>query len=165
MIPILKCLKCRCFNQEKMLHTRKIFKKANFKLARECDIISIMDQVRKSKSFLRNHLSHEQRILQKFDCRNVIDASSSSGADSGERPSDVDEIMVHNLSHKSGLVAMFTLGKLDKILKPYTEVEKLPEFDLKLFKSFFSKDANMTDDMKNVFEFKSKTDKMLLHVY
>lgn len=60
---------------------------------------------------------------------------------------------------------MFTLGKLDKILKPYTEVEKLPEFDLKLFKSFFSKDANMTDDMKNVFEFKSKTDKMLLHVY
>jgi hypothetical protein len=55
--------------------------------------------------------------------------------------------MVKNLSHKSGLVAMFTVGKLNKILKPYTEVKKLPEFDFKLFKSFFAKDVNLTKDL------------------
>ena len=118
LAPILKCFRCRCFNLDKMLNTRRIFKKANKKIGRECDLLSIMEQVRRSKSFLRNYMSHEQKILHKFDCSNVIDASSSSGTESG--PSDVDEIMVHNLSHESGLVAMFTVGKLSKLLKPYT---------------------------------------------
>jgi hypothetical protein len=106
-----------------------------------------MEQIRRSKSFLSNYMSHEQKILHKFDCSNVIDASSATGSESESGPSDVDEIMVQNLSHKSGLVAMFTVGKLNKILKPYTAIKKLPEFDLKLFKSFFAKDVNLTQDL------------------
>jgi hypothetical protein len=78
----------------------------------------------------------------------VINYTSSSGTES--EPSDVDEIMVQNLSHENGLVATFTVGKLSKILKPYTQVKKLPEFDLKLFKSFFAKDVSITDDLTNV---------------
>ena len=53
---------------------------------------------------------------------------------------------------------MFTLGKLQKILKPYTTVEKLPEFDLKLFKSLFNKDFLMKDDMKKMISFKKTAD-------
>jgi hypothetical protein len=32
LTPILKCLRCRCFNLEKMLHNRRIFEKANLKI-------------------------------------------------------------------------------------------------------------------------------------
>jgi len=74
----------------------------------------------------------------------VINYTSSSGTDA--EPSDVDEIMVQNLSHENGLVSTFTVGKLTKILQPYSEVKKLSEFDLKLFKSFFAKDVSVTDD-------------------
>ena len=84
------------------------------KIGKECDLLSMMNQARRSKNFLKNYLTHEQKILQKFDCTNLINGSSSSGTD--DKPSDIDQVMVNNLSSKSGLVAMFTVAKLRKIL-------------------------------------------------
>ena len=47
-----------------------------------------MNQVRRSKSFLKAYMSHEQKILHKFGGGNVLDGGSSSGTDSA--PSDID---------------------------------------------------------------------------
>ena len=58
------------------------------KIGKECDLLSIMNQARRYKNFLKNYLTHEQKILQKFDSINLINASSSSGTD--EIPSDID---------------------------------------------------------------------------
>jgi hypothetical protein len=49
--PVLKFLRCRCFNYEHMIRVKKIFEKAKGRLDDECDIIDVMDQVRKSKNF------------------------------------------------------------------------------------------------------------------
>ena len=49
MAPVFKCLRCRCFNH--MIQVNKIFEKAVGRLDDECDIIDVMDQVRKSKNF------------------------------------------------------------------------------------------------------------------
>lgn len=49
--PILKILRCKFFNYQGMIHVKKIFEKARDRLDRDCDIIEIMDQVRKSKNF------------------------------------------------------------------------------------------------------------------
>jgi hypothetical protein len=49
--PVLRCLRCRCFNYDHIIHVKKIFDKAKGRLDDECDIIDVMDQVRKSKNF------------------------------------------------------------------------------------------------------------------
>ncbi len=49
--PILKCLRCRFFDYDHMIHMTKIFAKAKSRLDQDCNIIEIMDQVRKSKNF------------------------------------------------------------------------------------------------------------------
>jgi len=41
------------------------------------------------------------------------------------------------LNSSNGLVVIFTIAKLIKILKPYTENGKLDDFDLNLFKRFY----------------------------
>jgi hypothetical protein len=71
-----------------MMQRRKIFKKGIMKIGKECDLLSMMNQARRSKNFLKNYLTHEQKILQKFDCTNLINGSSSSGTD--DKPSDID---------------------------------------------------------------------------
>lgn len=59
---------------------------------------------------------------------------------------------------------MFTLGKLQKILQPYTTVGKLAEFDLKLFKSFFNKDFNLKHGMTEMISFKKTAEEELLAI-
>ncbi len=124
-----------------MIEVNKIFEKAVGRLDNECDIIDVMEQVRKSKNFLRNHLRREQKILLKFDYSNVIDANSESEDDSAEEEEvlDQDEIISKNLNSTNGLVAMWQIGNLVKIFKPY-EGKKLEYFDANLFKSFFPVD-------------------------
>jgi hypothetical protein len=48
----------------------------------------MMNQARRTKNFLKNYLTHEQKILLKFACGNLINASSSSGTT--DNPSDID---------------------------------------------------------------------------
>ena len=83
---------------------------------KECDIICIMEQVRKSKNFLKNYLTREQKILLKYDHSNIIDGEKEDDTDF----EDIDDTIANNLQSTNALVAMFTLVKLSKILDPYT---------------------------------------------
>jgi hypothetical protein len=84
--------------------------------------------------------------MLKFDAGNLISASDSEavccagGGDSGEESFDVDDRIISDLSHKNGLVSMFTIAKLTDILEPFTK-KKLSDFELNLFKSFYQRDA------------------------
>ncbi len=49
--PILKFFHCRFFNYEGMIRVSKVFHAAKERLETDCDIIEVMDQVRKSKNF------------------------------------------------------------------------------------------------------------------
>ena len=111
LAPVLKCLR-RCRSSwyfENMIEVNQIFEKAVGRLDNECDIIDVMEQVRKSKNFMRNHLRREQKILLKFDYSNVIDVNSESEEGSAEEEEvlDQDEIISKNLNSNNGLVAMW----------------------------------------------------------
>ncbi len=43
MFNVLKFLRCRCLNLEKIHHVNKIFERAKIRLDRDCDIIEVMD--------------------------------------------------------------------------------------------------------------------------
>ena len=132
-----------------MIEVNKIFEKAVGRLDNECDIIDVMEQVRKSKNFMRNHLRREQKILLKFDSSNVIDANSESEEGSAEEEEVLDqaEIISKNLNSTNGLVAMWQIGNLLKIFKPL-EGKKLEYFDANLFKSFFLVDDDLESETR-----------------
>jgi len=91
---------------------------------------------------MKNFLTQQQKILMKFDSANLINGSSESEVKSDI---DIDQVMVNKLnspSQRSGLVALFTTMKLRDILETYTKQNPIPDFDLRLLKAYFDKDAN-----------------------
>lgn len=133
---MLKCLRCKLFDYDKMIHNRAVYLKAQRKMDKDCDLIDIMEQVRGSKNFLRNFLTREQKILLKYDVSNIIDGEHAESDE--EEILDFDDIIANNLQSDNGLVAMFTLVKLGRILNPYTQNGKLNYFDKNLFVSFYT---------------------------
>lgn len=135
--PILKFLRCRFFDYDHMIHMKKIFEKATSRVNEDCDIIEVMDQVRKSKNFQRSFLNRQQKILLKFDHSNIIDGNSEREV-SGKEDSDHDDVIAANLNSPNGLVVIFTISKLLTILKPYIGLKELSHFDKNLLHSFYT---------------------------
>ena len=84
--------------------------------------------------------------MLKLDANNIIAISDSEDCcgGSGEESYDLDDRIISNLNHKNGLCSMFTLAKLTNVLDPFTK-RKLTEFELNLFKNFYSKDIDDND--------------------
>jgi len=77
--------------------------------------------------------------LLKFDHSNVIGIEGASQTEGSDKEVfDIDDLIAKNLSSSKGLVVMFTIAKLLKILKPYIEENQLSHFDKNLFNSFYS---------------------------
>jgi len=67
-----KFLRCKSSSIDHMNHINDMFEKAKGRMENDCDIIEVMDQIRRSKNFQRNFLSRRQKILLKFDKSNII---------------------------------------------------------------------------------------------
>lgn len=89
-------------------------------MEKENDVIDIMLNVRKAKSFLNNFMTRQQKFLSRFNATNVI-GSSESQDNEEEVPSDFDDTIAENLQSHNGFTAILTLAKIAKILHPYTE--------------------------------------------
>ena len=120
-----------------------LFEKAQDKYMQDLDIMSITSAIRKSTVFMKNFLSREQNMLLKFDSNNVIELSDEGNNgmcqfdDLKNNPGeDQDDRLINLLQHKNGLVAMFTLSKLSKILGKF-EKKQLTQFEINMAKSFF----------------------------
>ena len=48
---IFKLMKCKLFDYDLMIHNKKVFKKASATIDKDCDIIDVMNCVRKTKNF------------------------------------------------------------------------------------------------------------------
>ena len=109
--------------------------------------------MRKSKNFLRNFLSREQRIMLKFDRTNVIEVNSSEEDEGVEDRdlSDIDDDITTGLQSNNGLVAVFNLARLLKVLTPFAKQRKLSKFDLNLFYSFYSNEVKeQPEELKSI---------------
>jgi len=99
------------------MHSRKVFNKGCIRIGKDCDLIDMMVQTRRIKNFLKNYLTHPQKILMKFDEANVLNGSSSSGTD--YESSDLDQKLVNNMNTttpRAALVAFFSSIKIRDIL-------------------------------------------------
>jgi len=76
-----KFLRCRLSHFKQLIHENKLFERAKEQLEKECDIVEIMDQIRKSKNYLKCYLSRKQKFLLAFNDSNVIRAEGSESSD------------------------------------------------------------------------------------
>jgi len=117
-----KFLRCRSSSIDHINRINDMFEKAKGRMENECDIIEIMDQIRRSKNFQRNFLSHRQKILLKFDRSNVIyQDHGKDESDQSDANLDIDEKICKRLDSENKLAVVFTVAKLFKILTPYIE--------------------------------------------
>ncbi len=85
----------------------KLFKQAKKRYEEDLDVLRIMQTIKQSANFLKSYLSHENKLLLKFDNTNVI-AVSSSDADGDKEEeyksdsdnNDQDDRLIENLNHK-----------------------------------------------------------------
>jgi len=80
-----------------------------------------MDSVRKSNNFNQTFLTRQQKILLRNMNTNIIKEIHSDKESESEEEVNIDEQIAKNLSSSNAIVVLFTIAKLIKILKPYTE--------------------------------------------
>ena len=84
-------------------------------MTKDCDIVEVMNQVRQSKNFRKNYMTHEEKILLRFDKSNVIDAMS--GEESGDDSlSDIDDKIVAGVSSNVPSLKREALEKLGELI-------------------------------------------------
>jgi len=142
----LPCLRCCGCKEKKELRRMKLFKQAKKRYEEDLDVLRIMQTVKQSANFLKSYLSHENKLLLKFDNTNVIAVSSSDADGDKEKEyksdsdnNDRDDRLIENLNHKEKLRSIFALGKLKKCLMPLIANGQLEPFKVRLLKSYFTK--------------------------
>jgi hypothetical protein len=86
-----------------------LYSKGNEKLERELDVINIIKQIRQLRLMSQFLLTKEQRMLLKFQRKNVIETTSSS-ADSDHHSYDTMRL----LDSKKGLIKLSQVVKIKK---------------------------------------------------
>ena len=117
-----------------------MYKKASKLYYKELDIIELLRKVRDAESFRRLFLNRQQQILLKLGAQNVV-ASDSSDSNI-EKEQDRIELLSQQIHHKKTRVAIFSLGKVNRILKGYTMNNyKINDFDIRLMTNFYEQYA------------------------
>jgi len=82
------------------------------KFFHELDVVNLLQSVRLSKLLVQSQLTRRQRVLLQFQRKQLIESQDDS------EYSDYEQIM-KDLESKNPFVRIFTLGKINKILKTY----------------------------------------------
>lgn len=74
-------------------------------------------------------------MLLRYDANNLIVGEGSSPASEEEVSDEIpeEEHLNNKISHESTLVQVFSMSRLYKILKPYSNDVKIKDFDRNLF--------------------------------
>ena len=70
---MMRTCRCKAFDFNSIINLRRTFKRAKERIEKDCDIVHVMDVTRRYKNFARNFLSSEQKMLLKYDTKNLID--------------------------------------------------------------------------------------------
>ncbi|TNV84028.1 hypothetical protein FGO68_gene14121 [Halteria grandinella] len=129
--------RCICFRKPSdLIQTAEnkphfLYKKGNEKLKQELDIVNLVRQIRQLRLMAQVLLKPSERLLLKFQRKNVIETTSSS-SDSDHQNYDTVKL----LNSKKGLVKLSQIVKINKMLVQYKDRELKP-IERNLFKGIF----------------------------
>ncbi|TNV83661.1 hypothetical protein FGO68_gene8648 [Halteria grandinella] len=127
--------RCLCLRKSQ-LHQREnkshfLYNKGDRKLKQELDIVNLVRQIRQLRLMAQVLLKPSERLLLKFQRKNVIETTSSS-SDSDHQNYDTVKL----LNSKKGLIKLQQIVKINKMLEQYQNKELRP-VERNLFKGIF----------------------------
>ncbi|TNV84542.1 hypothetical protein FGO68_gene6627 [Halteria grandinella] len=139
---------CLCMRKKNVLHVSQnkvhfLYNKGQDKLRQELDIVNLVRQIRQLRLMAQVLLKPSERLLLKFQRKNVIETTSSS-SDSDHQNYDTVKL----LNSKQGLVKLQQIVKIKKILEQYRDISLEP-VDKNLFKGIFRRKQTTTKPAPN----------------
>eukprot|EP00347_Sterkiella_histriomuscorum_P021629 403333316 len=111
-----------------------LYKKGENKVAGELDCISMIKMIRQMKLMTYILLSKKQKLLLKFQRKNVLDSDTSSSSDSDKEDGDAFKM----LRHKNVVIRQLFTQRLKQTLQSY-EAKDLNDVDQKLLRGLNEK--------------------------
>jgi hypothetical protein len=133
-----------CCRQKRLKREEQLYKNANQKLARQLDIINVMQTIWRSKLLLSSVLDSRQRMLLLFQSRNVVRDLEESD-DATESETDIEMQFKSQLNDPNPMKRLWTLGKMLKKVGEYyrlPEAQMLNSIDKKLLQGIFKNRIN-----------------------
>ncbi|TNV74197.1 hypothetical protein FGO68_gene741 [Halteria grandinella] len=129
--------KCLCLRDKAKMRkdysvkSHYLYEKGNEKLKRELDVVNLMKTLRQLKNMAQALMPEKNRLLLKFQRKNVIEATSSS---SNSDQYDYDPMKL--LKSKHNLLKLRQIAKISKILDNGKD-QKMDKIDKSLIKGLF----------------------------
>ena len=147
-------LRCLCFRKikfkkfsgskedwQKNVKKHYQFNEGEDKLFDELDVITLLKTMRRVKLLTQTLLTQQQKMVLRFQRKNIIESSSSSGDSDTINKFDIMNMM----ESKNPTVRLSVYGKIKKVMSSYKELE-LTEIDRKALRGLFVKNLKEFDE-------------------
>eukprot|EP00347_Sterkiella_histriomuscorum_P023442 403334623 len=151
---LYKCGCCR--SHKKLLFNPKLkkhalFEKGTEKLMHELDCVTLLKSIRQLKLFTQVFLSQNQKLLMKFQKKNVIDSDTSS-SDSDDNQQDALKLM----DSKNLILSSFIKNKIKNAVGSLGSQTSLMDIDRRILKGVYQKklkdNDNILENLEIVFQ-------------
>jgi hypothetical protein len=151
MLFILKCLCFRKIKLKKYTGTKEDWQKnvkkhfqfneGEDKLFDELDVITLLKTMRRVKLLTQTLLTQQQKMVLRFQRKNIIESSSSSGDSDTNNKFDI----INMMESKNPTMRLSVYGKIKKVMNSYRDVE-LTEIDRRALRGLFVKKLKEFDE-------------------
>ena len=117
------------------------FNEGEDKLFDELDVITLLKTMRRVKLLAQTLLTQQQKMVLKFQRKNIIESSSSSGDSDTVNKFD----MMNMMESKNPNVRLSVYGKIKKVINSYKNME-LSEIDRRALRGLFVKNLKEFDE-------------------
>ena len=147
-------LRCLCFRKikfkkfsgskedwQKNVKKHYQFNEGEDKLFDELDVITLLKTMRRVKLLTQTLLTQQQKMVLRFQRKNIIESSSSSGDSDTINKFDIMNMM----ESKNPTVRLSVYGKIKKVMSSYKDLE-LTEIDRRALRGLFVKNLKDFDE-------------------
>ena len=147
-------LTCLCFRKlklkkyvgsieewEKSMKKNYQFNEGEDKLFDELDVISILKSIRRVKLLTQSLLTQQQKTILRFQRKNIIESSSSSGDSDSNNKLDLMNMM----ESKNPMVRLASFAKIKTVIQSYKGVE-INETDRRALRGLYVKNLKDFDE-------------------
>ena len=151
-----------CRDLDKNRHNKSIkphffFEKCEEKLNKELDILHLMRQSRTTKMLTQILLDQKQKLLLKFQRKNMIETSSES-----EDSDDQTRLnMIKLMDNKNPLIRLSVFGRMKRMLNTYKK-QKLDITDRRLVRGLYMRNLKDFDEHLKIQSRVSLLDRLLV---
>eukprot|EP00347_Sterkiella_histriomuscorum_P023757 403333491 len=143
---LFNCICCKSLS--KIRHSEKfkkhfIFQKGEEKLLEELNVVNLLRTQRQVKLLTQVLMNQQQKLILRFQRKNLIETSSSSQDSDNNNKFDTFRLM----ENKNPVIRLMFFGKMKKMISSYSQI-KIDHVDRRLFRGLFMRNLKDFDELQ-----------------